>query len=41
MIVASPATACSVATDPGCSYQRYGVQSPDNGVTWGSNFADQ
>jgi len=32
-------SACNVATDPGCSYQRYGVQSPDNGVTWGSNFA--
>ena len=28
-----------MATDPGCSYQRYGVQSTDNGVTWGSNFA--
>ena len=32
-------SACNVATDPGCSYQRYGVQSPDNGVTWGSNVA--
>ena len=32
-------SACNVATDPGCSYQRYGVQSADNGVTWGSNFA--
>ena len=30
---------CNVATDPGCSYQRYAVQSSDNGVTWGSNFA--
>jgi hypothetical protein len=30
---------CNVATDTGCSYQRYGVQSHDNGVTWGSNFA--
>jgi hypothetical protein len=32
-------TACNVATDPGCSYQRYGVQSDDNGGSWGSNFA--
>ena len=32
-------SACNVATDPGCSYQRYAVQSPDNGVSWGSNFA--
>jgi len=32
-------SACNLVTDPGCSYQRYGVQSPDNGVTWGSNFA--
>jgi hypothetical protein len=32
-------SACNVATDPGCSYQRYGIQSADNGVTWGSNFA--
>ncbi|MGO9516551.1 MAG: hypothetical protein ACLPND_05855 [Candidatus Korobacteraceae bacterium] len=32
-------SACNVATDPGCSYQRYGVQSKDNGVTWGANFA--
>jgi hypothetical protein len=31
-------SACNNATDPGCSYQRFGVQSPDNGVTWGSNF---
>ena len=31
-------TACNVATDPGCSYYRYGVQSADNGVTWGSNI---
>jgi hypothetical protein len=30
---------CNTATDPGCSYQRFGVQSADNGVTWGSNFA--
>jgi len=32
-------SSCNVATDPGCSYQRYGVQSADNGATWGSNFA--
>jgi len=32
-------SACNSATDPGCSYQRFGVQSADNGVTWGSNFA--
>ena len=32
-------SACNVATDPGCSYQRYGVQSADNGVNWGANFA--
>ena len=32
-------SACNTATDPGCSYQRYGVQSADNGVTWGKNFA--
>ncbi len=31
-------TACNVATDPGCSYYRYGVQSPDNGQTWGANI---
>jgi hypothetical protein len=31
-------TACNVATDPGCSYARYGVQSADNGMTWGANF---
>jgi len=32
-------TACNVATDAGCSYQRFGVQSHDNGNTWGANFA--
>jgi hypothetical protein len=32
-------SACSVATDPGCSYERYGVQSTDNGATFGPNFA--
>ena len=31
-------TSCNVATDPGCSYYRYGVQSADNGQTWGSNI---
>jgi hypothetical protein len=35
----SVATACNVATDPGCNYERYAVQSPDNGVTWGANIA--
>jgi hypothetical protein len=30
-------TSCNVATDPGCSYYRYGVQSSDNGATWGAN----
>jgi len=32
-------TSCVNATDPGCSYQRFGVQSTDNGATWGTNFA--
>jgi hypothetical protein len=32
-------TACNLVTDPGCSYQRFGVQSLNNGLTWGSNFA--
>jgi hypothetical protein len=32
-------TACNAVTDPGCSYERYGVQSSNNGATWGSNFA--
>jgi hypothetical protein len=31
-------SSCNVATDPGCSYMRYGVQSADNGQTWGSNI---
>ena len=31
-------SACNVATDPGCSYERWGIQSPDNGVTWGANI---
>jgi len=32
-------TSCNSATDPGCSYQRFGVQSNDNGATFGANFA--
>ena len=32
-------TVCNVITDPGCEYQVYGVQSTDNGTTWGANFA--
>ena len=28
-------SACNTATDPGCSYERVGIQSPDNGVSWG------
>jgi hypothetical protein len=32
-------SACNSATDPGCNYERYGRQSPDNGVTWGADFA--
>jgi len=32
-------TACNMTTDPGCQYQIYGIQSADNGATWGSNFA--
>jgi hypothetical protein len=32
-------TACNAVTDPGCSYERYGRQSADNGVTWGADFA--
>ena len=35
----SVSTACNAATDPGCNYERYGAQSPDNGITWGANFA--
>ncbi len=29
---------CNNVGDPGCNYQRYGVQSSDNGNTWGSNI---
>ncbi len=35
----SATTACNTATDPGCSYERYAVQSNDGGMTWGPNFA--
>ncbi|HTV66513.1 MAG TPA: sialidase family protein [Bryocella sp.] len=31
-------SACNVVTDPGCMYQREGIQSTNNGATWGSNF---
>jgi hypothetical protein len=31
-------SACNNVGDPGCNYQRYGVQSSDNGHTWGSNI---
>ena len=31
-------SACNTATDAGCSYYRYGVQSADNGATWGANI---
>jgi len=30
-------TACNNVGDAGCNYQRYGIQSHDNGNTWGSN----
>ncbi len=29
---------CNEPTDPGCSYQRFGVQSSDNGNSWGPNI---
>ena len=32
-------TSCVNVTDPGCNYQRFGVQSSDNGNTFGANFA--
>jgi len=32
-------TACNAVKDAGCQYEVYGVVSPDNGVSWGSNFA--
>ncbi len=31
-------TSCSVATDPGCSYERVGRQSSTNGVSFGSEI---
>jgi hypothetical protein len=31
-------SACSVATNPGCSYERVGRQSPDNGVSFDSEI---
>jgi hypothetical protein len=31
-------SACNNVGDPGCNYQRYGVQSTNNGNTWGSNI---
>jgi hypothetical protein len=35
----SRTSACNAVTDPGCNYERFAVQSPDNGATWGANFA--
>jgi hypothetical protein len=35
----SATSACTLATNPGCRYERYGVQSRDNGVTWSADFA--
>ncbi len=35
----SATSACNAVTDAGCKYERYGVQSADNGATWGANFA--
>ena len=32
-------TACNNVGDAGCNYQRFGIQSHDNGATWGSNIA--
>lgn len=34
----SATSACNQVTDPGCSYERYAIQSADNGATWGANF---
>jgi hypothetical protein len=31
-------SACNTYTDVGCSYNRYAIQSPDNGATWGPDF---
>jgi len=30
--------ACTLVTDPGCSYERVGIQSADNGATFGSEI---
>jgi hypothetical protein len=35
----SVSTACNNVTDVGCNYERYARQSPDNGMTWGADFA--
>jgi hypothetical protein len=35
----SATSACNTVTDSGCNYERYAVQSHDNGATWGANFA--
>jgi len=32
-------TSCNNVGDAGCNYQRYGIQSNDNGNTWGANIA--
>ena len=32
-------SACNNVGDPGCNYQRYAVQSSNNGASWGSNIA--
>ncbi len=29
---------CNNVGDPGCNYQRFGVQSSNNGASWGSNI---
>ncbi|HEX8814126.1 MAG TPA: sialidase family protein [Terriglobales bacterium] len=31
-------SACNNVGDPGCNYNRIGIQSTDNGVTWGSEI---
>jgi hypothetical protein len=31
-------SACNNVGDPGCNYQRFGVQSSNNGASWGSNI---
>ncbi len=32
-------SACNIASDPGCSYEVYGAQSRDGGLTFSANFA--